>query len=50
MYKINIEHPILFSDHYNEFHSSIYKDHRHDESVSGCLVKLNGNLGKLLRN
>jgi hypothetical protein len=42
-YNLAIEHPILFSDHYNEYNKNQdYRDHRHDQSISSCLVNLSG--------
>lgn len=39
-YDITITRPDIFSDIYNHKHCDSFKDHRHDQSVSSCLVKL----------
>jgi hypothetical protein len=41
-YRITLDAPEIFSDKYNHEHCERYKDHRHDQSVSSCLVKING--------
>jgi len=46
-YKVATEAPVIFSDEHNSNHCECYKDHRHDQSVSSCLVKLNGNFIQL---
>jgi hypothetical protein len=46
-YNINIDAPDIFSDIHNESKCERFKDHRHDQSVSSCLVKLNGNFIQL---
>ena len=40
-YKVVTESPIIFSDYYNHERCEKFVDHRHDQSVSSCLVKLN---------
>ena len=46
-YNINTSAPDIFSDNYNNLNGPKYRDHRHDQSVSSCLVKINGNFIQL---
>lgn len=39
-FEISITRPDLFSDEHNGRHCDKFVDHRHDQSVSSCLVKL----------
>jgi hypothetical protein len=41
-YQINLEDPDIFSDEYNYMRCEKFMDHRHDQSVSSCFVKLHG--------
>ena len=42
-YEMAIKNTILFSDYYNEYNKNKdFRDHRHDQSISSCLVNLNG--------